>query len=280
VPEGIHVEETGDGPPLVALHGFGASSYTWREMLGVFSSAHRVYAVDLKGSGQSIKPGDGRYSMRDQAALVLESIAERRLTGITLVGHSFGSGVALLVALELIRKQPGTLDALILFAAPAYRQKYPWFIRLLRTPLIGLLSQWLSTRKFQVRRVLKSDYYNAAMIPDESVSRYAAPLGMPGGRQALRETARQVEPPDIDDIARLYPSIDVPTLLIWGVHDRIVPLATGVRLKAAIPRSHLIQIFPAGHVPHEETPALVRPAVAQFLADPRNFQPPSSMPVA
>ena len=266
MPAQLHVDETGEGPPLVALHGFGASTYTWRHVLGALAESHHVYAVDLKGSGRSPKPRDGRYSMRDQAALVLDLIAERNLAGLTLVGHSFGGGVALITALELLRTRPRTLASLILFASPAYRQRLPTFIRALRVPVLGPLVQRITPVSLQVRTVLRLAYHDDALVPEEAVAAYAAPLGLPGGREALRATACQIVPPDIDALAACYPLIDVPTLLIWGRHDRIVPLDVGERLHRAIAGSRLLVVDQAGHVPHEETPERVRPALRELLA--------------
>lgn len=265
VPNQIHVEEFGAGAPLIAIHGFGASIYTWRHVRNVLAESHHVYAIDLKGSGQAPKPQDGRYSMRDQAEQILALIDERKLTGVTLVGHSFGGGVALVTAVELIRTRPGILHSLILLAAPAYPQTFPWFIRSLRMPLIGPALQALTPVNQQVRTVLRSAYYNDDLIPADSVAAYAAPLRMAGGRAALRATALQIVPPDIEDLITHYPRIDVPTLLIWGADDEIVPLSSGERLQRTIPGATLKVFDAAGHVPHEEAPELVRPVLREFL---------------
>lgn len=265
MPAPLHVEETGTGAPLVALHGFGASSYTWRNILDVLGASHHVHAVDLKGSGRAPKPIDGHYAMRDQAGYVLAHIAQRQLTGITLVGHSFGGGVALLTALELMRLAPGALRALVLFASPAFHQSLPLFIQILRAPIVGPLVQHLASEEMQVRSVLRMAYHHPSRIPADTVEAYAAPLRMPGGPEALRATAQQIEPHDIDAIAARYPSIHVPTLLVWGSHDRIVPLAVGDRLHRAISTSQLAIIDDAGHMPHEETPDRVRPVLRDFL---------------
>jgi len=264
MPVELHVEETGSGAPLVALHGFGASTYTWREVLGSLARCHHVYAVDLLGAGLSAKPRHAGYSMRDQAARVVALIDARGLQGITLVGHSFGGGVALLVALELIAT-PGRLAKLVLFDSPAYQQALPGFIRALRLPVIGPLIQHLTPLSFQVRTVLRAAFYDHSRFTDEVVAAYAAPLGMPGGREALRATALQIVPPDIDAISARYATIDVPTLIVWGRHDRIVPVAIAERLNQAIPGSRLIIVDDCGHVPHEELPQQVRAPLDEFL---------------
>jgi len=263
----LHCETAGTGPPVVCLHGFGASSYTWREIRDALSASHAVHALDLKGFGGSFKPRDGRYSVHDQAALVLDCIDALRLTGLTLVGHSFGGGVALVTALELLRSRPSALSSLILIDAACYRQPMPLFIRVLRWPVAGPLVQALAPARLQVRTVLRLAYHDGGLIPDASIEAYAAPLRAPGGRAALRATAQQIVPADIDALVARYPTIDVPTLVVWGRHDRIVPLEFGERLHRAIPRSRLVIVENSGHVPHEETPVPVREAIAAFFAD-------------
>jgi pimeloyl-ACP methyl ester carboxylesterase len=260
-----HVEIFGSGPPLVALHGFGGSTYSWHSIREELSASHTVYAFDLKGFGQSPKPRDGRYSVHDQAAWIIDYIAARHLTNITLLGHSFGGGVALAVAVELEEQQPGVLSKLILIDAASYPQKLPWFINTLRWPIIGPLSQRLLTSRKQVKMVLEYAYFDKARITQEQIESYAAPLRMPGGKYALRETAKQIVPKDIADLSSRYSHIMVPTLILWGEGDRVVPAANGVRLSKAIPHSTLVTIPKCGHIPHEEMPDAVRKPLADFL---------------
>jgi pimeloyl-ACP methyl ester carboxylesterase len=102
-------------------------------------------------------------------------------------------------------------------------------------------------------------------VPEASVKAYAAALHEPGGRYALRETARQIVPDDVDELTAAYPTIEAPTLIIWGRHDEIVPLSVGERLHAAIPHSRLVIVENAGHAPHEETSEQVRAILEQFF---------------
>jgi pimeloyl-ACP methyl ester carboxylesterase len=132
--------------------------------------------------------------------------------------------------------------------------------------VIGPLIQWLAPATMQVRAVLRLAYYDDDLISDEAIEAYAAPLRTPGGPYALRETAKQIVPADIDAICARYPTIGVPTLVIWGAHDEIVPLEYGERLRQAIPDSRLVVVEDAGHIPHEERPGPVRKAIEEFLA--------------
>jgi pimeloyl-ACP methyl ester carboxylesterase len=255
----------GSGPPIVALHGFGGTSYTWHAIRSELSDGHTVHALDLKGFGASPKPRDGRYSVHDQAALILKYIADHHLTGITLIGHSFGGGVALATAVELEEQQPGVLSKLVLIDAASYEQNLPWFIDSLRWPIIGPISQHLVSSRKQVKMVLDFSYYDKTRITKEQIETYSAPLRMPGGKYALRETAKQIVPKDIDDLSRRYAHISVPTLILWGANDNVVPIANGVRLTQAIPHATLVTIDKCGHIPHEELPDAVRKPLTDFL---------------
>lgn len=99
----LNVEVFGSGPALVALHGFGGSIYSWHSIRAELSASHTVHALDMKGSGLSPKPRDGRYSVYDQSALVLDYIARNHLTNVTVLGHSFGGGVARATARRFAR---------------------------------------------------------------------------------------------------------------------------------------------------------------------------------
>jgi len=264
-PVELHVEIFGSGPPLIALHGFGGNIYTWHAIRNELSAGHTVYAFDLKGFGQSPKPRDGKYSVYDQSRLILDYIARHSLKDVTLVGHSFGGGVALATAVELEERQPGVLSKLVLLDAASYKQSVPWYIAALRVPIIGSLSQHVVTSRKQVKIALEDAYYDDTRITKKQIDAYVAPLLQPGGKYALRETAKQIVPKDIDAFSGRYAHINVATLIIWGRHDRVVPLANGERLSRDIANSTLVILERTGHIPHEETPDAVRKPLADFL---------------
>ncbi|MFN2515833.1 MAG: alpha/beta fold hydrolase, partial [Pyrinomonadaceae bacterium] len=93
----------------------------------------------------------------------------------------------------------------------------------------------------------------------------AEPIGSPGGRYALLQTAKGVIPKDINSIIAKYPSISVPTLILWGLNDKVIPLKIGEMLHAAIPGSRLETINECGHVPQEEKPAETICHISKFL---------------
>jgi pimeloyl-ACP methyl ester carboxylesterase len=107
-----------------------------------------------KGAGESPKPYDHRYSMFEQAELIYRFIHQNDLHQVTLVGHSFGGGVALLVALRLTQQEPSRLSRLILLDTIAYPQKLPGVIRMLRMPVLGWLGLHLIPDQTKVHSMI------------------------------------------------------------------------------------------------------------------------------
>jgi Predicted hydrolases or acyltransferases (alpha/beta hydrolase superfamily) len=266
----LYYKELGRGDPLLLIHGFGASSYTWRHLANPLAQYNRVIRIDLKGFGESPKPIDRKYSIYDQARLVHQFIIEHELRNFTLVGNSFGGGVALVASLYLTEASPSWQKRLILIDSIGYRQKLPSFLRILATPVLGRLVMSLVPKTMQAHAIMKLAYYNNRLIPKDAVKAYATALDLPGAEYAILKTARQIIPPDIDELSKAYSKITYPTLLLWGREDEIVPLAIGQRLEEALPNSELVVLEQCGHLPQEEKPAETLAAIERFL--PRSVQ--------
>ena len=265
--EGLHFSTYGHGPPILFLHGFGSSSYTWAKIVHPLSSAHKIFAMDLKGFGASEKPEDGRYSLRDQKEAVLAFIDRYALNDLTLVGHSMGGGVALLVAMELEKRSSGRLHRLVLIDSISCPQRLPLFIRLLRLPLLGPFTLRIVPATWSVYAILRLAYYRTQKIERRTVHEYAAPLRKRAGRAALVATARQLIPPDLDSLVAQYRTLRVPVLILWRQEDRIVPLSIGTCLRNAIPTARFRSFPECGHVPQEEWPALTVSALREFITE-------------
>lgn len=261
----LHYETYGQGDPVILLHGLGANIYSWRHLIKPLEDRHRVIVFDLKGFGLSPKPPDGHYSMFDQAELIYRFIIAKDLTRLTLVGHSFGGAVAMLVAAKLLEQHPGRIERLVVIDTVSYPQKLPPMLRLLRTPVLGGLGMYLIPDRVKVRNLLRTIYYDPSKITPEQITAYAAPLSLPGAKYAMRQSARQLIPENLGEVIAQYPKITVPTLIIWGAEDHIIPLALGERLHQAIPDSKLVIIPRCGHDPPEECPVPLLEVLQPFL---------------
>jgi pimeloyl-ACP methyl ester carboxylesterase len=264
-PVKLFYEEEGEGPPVLLIHGFGASTYTWRGIAPELAQSHQVIAVDLKGFGQSDKPFDTRYSVFDQAELLEQLIVDRDLRDLTLVGHSFGGGVALVLALSDDERLRGRITKLVLLDTIAYPQDIPVFFRMLDMPLFSHVGVRMVPPAMQTRIALRIAYLDNSKIDDEEVETYAAPLRTAAGKHAIIHSARQIMPDGLEEISERYKSIEMPTLIMWCDHDRIVPLDVGLKLRRTLPNSTLKLVEGCGHMPQEEQPAATLDMIRDFL---------------
>ena len=255
----LHVETSGadagtDTDTFLLIHGYGASTFTWRHWAPRLAERGHVVMLDMKGFGRAPRPDDGRYGPEHQAALVLRLIEERGLENLTLVGHSLGGGVALLTALGLLDRDAERLRRLVVVAGAAYDQRLPPFVKLADHPRVGsLLFRTLGPERV-VRLVLRSIVFDRAKVDADQVRGYAAPLASADALRALIESAKHIRPDGLERLTARYAELAVPSLIIWGRHDRVVPLWVGERLERDLPDARLHVLEECGHLPAEELP--------------------------
>ena len=255
----------GTGNPVLCIHGFGASLFSWRNFVDPLSKNYQLILIDLKGCGDSPKPPDSRYSIHDHEELIYKFILDHDLKNLTLIGNSFGGALALLLSVRLIENDPGRLRALVLIDPGAYPQYIPGYVKLIGFPVAGALAVFLTPATCMAKSVLKLAYYDPRKITSEQIAAYAVPLAAPGGKHALLETGKGIIPPNIDELIAKYKDINVPTLIIWGKQDKIISPEAGKLLVQAIRDSTVQWIDQCGHVPQEERPDATVPLVMEFL---------------
>ena len=259
----LYAEEYGQGRPILLLHGLGASTFTWRNLIPELSRQNRVIAIDFKGFGRSEKPFTQAYSPYDHANLVLDFIRKRGLRDLTIIGHSYGGAIAMMVTLRFNEVEPGRVRNLVLMNAPTYRQPGTAFVDFMRLPVLPYaalmlmppeLTTWLSLDKVQSEKLHIS-----------GLRAYAAPFYDAAARHALITTARRIVPHQMESLTERYPSVWQRTLVIWCDADRTVPVETGIRLVKAMPRAQLKVLTGCGHVPQDERPEAVLELMGSFL---------------
>jgi pimeloyl-ACP methyl ester carboxylesterase len=261
----INYYEAGQGPPVILVHGFGASAYSWRFLGPALASDHRVFTLDLKGFGMSEKPADGKYAVTDQADLVAAFIRTLDLHDLVVVGHSMGGGVALMTYFKVREDAPARIRKIVLIDSAGYPQKLPRFIRFARIPLVNTLITRLLPPRCATYLVLKKCYYDAEKITDEQIDVYAYYGTLPGAREVLVETAKQLVPDNFDALTARYQTIQVPVLLVWGEDDQVVPISVGKNFQRDIPNSELVILPQCGHMPPEEEAEETARVVKEFL---------------
>jgi len=256
----IHYQEKGAGTPLVLLHGFTSSTYSWKDVFDPLSKTYRVIAVDLKGFGFSGKP-DGDYTRRGQALLVVSLLNHLKIEKAWIVGSSMGGEVALNLALA----NPDRVAGLILIDSGGVEvaggaSLAPGYVR---TPVLGrVLSALALTSDRLVREGLEKSFYDDAKVTPERVKYYYRPLQTRGGQLAALRARTQVgQYPVEQDLGK----INAKTLIIWGADDAVIPLAAGQKMNSLIKNSKLVVIEKCGHLPQEETPEPVLAEVVNFI---------------
>lgn len=252
-----------DGAPvLLLLHGSNASLHTWEAWAKLLAGDYRVITVDLPGHGLTGAVPGGDYSQKGMAAFVLEFAAALDLKSFAIGGNSMGGGVAARFVVE----NPGVATALVLIDAAGQksaREADPGIgFKLARMPVIQEIIPYLGSRLIY-EMTLKKAFADDALVTDAMVDRYAFLNRMAGTRQAT--LARFQLPPDTV-LQERAGEIAIPTLILWGAEDSLIPADAAEIWKSKVKGAELIVYPGIGHLPMEEAPEKSAEAVATFLA--------------
>lgn len=252
-------------PTFLLVHGYGCTSYMWRHWVPRLARRGRVVLVDLKGFGAAPKPDDGRYSPIDLSEALVDLVQEMDLRRLTIFGQSLGGGVTLLAAVALRDEGGGRLERLVLLAPAAYHQRLPPFVWLSHRPRLASALLRLVGPRTVVRWAMRAIVHDPRSISEDQVEEYARAWALPEGRRAAFAVGRQILPPNLEHLAGRYRDVDVPTLLLWGEQDRVIPSWVGERLAREMPRARLVTLASCGHMTAEERPEAAWEAVEAFL---------------
>jgi pimeloyl-ACP methyl ester carboxylesterase len=252
--------DEGQGYPLVLIHGLGASGFSWRHNLPVLSRHFRVLAPDLPGHGRTLGAPGADYSLPGLAALVAWGLQERGVKRAAVAGNSLGGSLAL----ELAHDYPEMVSHLILLAPGAGVKRFPLIFYPLRLPLLGRLAA-LGLGPWILPLALRLAYHRRDLITPEVLAGYAPPYRNPRQRQTLRELCRQLEIVPLPTVAAMLRGIRQPTVLIWGIEDRILPVKLGCWTLAHLPQAQPVFLPGVGHAPQEEAPDRVNEIIIAFL---------------
>ncbi len=256
----------GTGPALLLLHGMASSSRTWRDVIPLLTDRFTVIAPDLMGHGLSEKPV-GDYSLGAFANGIRDLLEVLDVDQASVVGHSFGGGVAM----QLAYQHPELCDRLVLVASGGLGREVNWMLRFLTLPgseyvmpLIfpGFIRDWGDS----LFRTINDRGIRLGRIT-EMWSAYAS-LAEAENRQAFARTIRSVIDPGgqtVSAMDRLYLASPMPTLIIWGDRDDIIPVSHAHAAYEAIPGCQLVILQGVGHFPQIEAPAKFETALVDFV---------------
>jgi pimeloyl-ACP methyl ester carboxylesterase len=262
-------ERGGAAPDLVLLHGFGASIFSWRDVLGPLSQACRVLAFDRPGFGLSCRPlpqewsndADDPYTLEAGAAQTVGLMDRVGMQSAVLVAHSAGCAVAVTTA----ARYPDRVRALVLEDPAVVRTRLApdWLGPVLRSRTARRLgpkvANWVSARESD--RWLRRALHDPAVVTENVKQGYWRPMDDERWAAGVWEYAaapRKVE------ASELLGAVRVPTLVVAGRQDAVIPYRFSVDVARRVAGAVLITYENTGHVPHEERPD-------RFLADVRAF---------
>ncbi len=262
----VHYKTAGNAnQAVILLHGFGASVFSWREVIPDLSESHTVIAYDRPAFGLTERPlsweGENPFSPEAQVQLVIGLMDAFGLEEAVLIGNSAGGKIAAETALAY----PDRVQGLVLVDAAVYAGGgAPPLVRpLLGTPQLRHIGPLIARRIQASDAFLESAWHDPSLITGEIIAGYRYPLQSQNWDKALWELTVASRASDLED--RLG-EIGHPVLVVTGDDDRIVPTEQSIRLASELPNAELSVFEACGHLPQEECPQAFLDAVLPFLA--------------
>jgi pimeloyl-ACP methyl ester carboxylesterase len=254
----------GRGPALLFLHGIGDDSSTWLDLLASLAGDHTVIAPDLLGHGASAKPR-ADYSVAAYACGMRDLLTTLDVDRVTVVGHSLGGGVAMQFAYQF----PERCERLVLVGSGGVGASVHPLLRLAAAPGAGLVLPLLGSRPALSALRGFAELLRLSEDLDYVLARYVRLLE-PSTRSAFLRTLRSVvdwRGQVVNMLDRCYLTEGIPTLLVWGTADRVVPSGHALRAHRAMPGSRLVLFEGAGHFPHRSDPRRFLEILREFLTE-------------
>jgi len=264
----------GAGPAVLLIHGIAGSSSAWRAVMPTLARHYTVIAPDLIGHGHSAKP-IGDYSLGAYASGMRDLLGALGVQRATMVGQSFGGGVAMQISYQ----HPECCERLVLVDSGGLGREVSWILRAMTLPGAEYLMPLLFPSVVResgnnISRSLRNRGVRLTRI-GEMWTAYAS-LTESANRHSFIRTIRSVIDPGgqtVTAMDRLYLAARLPTLIVWGDQDTIIPVSHAHAAHEAIPGSRLEIIEGSGHFPHVEDPERFLDVLVHFLetTEPAHF---------
>ena len=243
---------------IVLLHGFLSSTFSFRRLIPLLNQDFNVISVDLPPFGKSGKSKHYIYSYQNIARTVIGLVEDLGINKVTVIGHSMGGQISLNIA----HLRPDIAQKAVLLCSSAYlkRSKLPLIV----SSYIPFFHWYVKLRLIRsgIRYNLQQVVYDHSLIDDEMMFGYLQPFLEEDIFKALTRMIRDREG---DLPSNALKQIDTPCLLIWGEHDKVVPLKIGNQLKKDLKHSRLVVLKNTGHLVPEERPEDVHHHIKQFI---------------
>jgi pimeloyl-ACP methyl ester carboxylesterase len=270
----VGYQAAGTGPPLVLLHGITSTSEVWRDVMPRLAERYTVIAPDMIGHGRSAKPR-GDYSLGAYAAGVRDLLAVLGFERGTVVGHSLGGGIAMQFAYLF----PEYVERMALISSGGLGREVHPLLRAATLPgsewVLPLLArEWSVNAGEAVRSVAARLGLEAGPDLAEFARGYAS-LVEEGATDAFLHTMRSVIGPDgqrVSALDRLYLADQLPTLIVWGSDDPVIPVEHGRNAHRIVAHSRYVEIEGSGHWPMLDAPDRIVRELTAFIEETEPFQ--------
>ncbi|MHB1224070.1 MAG: alpha/beta fold hydrolase [Gemmatimonadaceae bacterium] len=264
-PGAVHVDRYGHGgSPVVLVHGFGTSSFLWRNVAPLLArQGHTAFALDMFGYGESDRPWDADFGVAAQAEYLDRALTALRVGRPTVVGLGLGGAVAL----RLAATRPERVSRLVLVNTPAFDLLPGREVRMVQTKTARFalrVSRGVLGAAPLLTPVLRDGVADPAAMPDRLVARYLAPYVGRDGVRHLLVLASSVRGSEVEELA--LESIATPTLVVWGGRDRWLDSALADRLTATLRDARLVRLPTAGRLVPEEAPDELAALIHDFVS--------------
>jgi pimeloyl-ACP methyl ester carboxylesterase len=243
--QNIRYFEAGQGPAIILLHGMGGVKESWMGNFGALAAGYHVYAIDQIGFGHSDKPLLD-YKIASFVDFLYAFMQTQNIGKATLVGNSFGGWIALEFALQ----HPGMVEKLVLVDSAGLAWQRP-------------LAELNPSSMAATRTLIESVFYDKKMVSDDAVLQVFTDRMRNNDGYTIQRTVAGFATPQFED-AKLA-AIHVPTLVMWGRQDELIPLVSGEKLRDGISGAKLVVFEQCGHVPMIEKSAEFNRALLEFL---------------
>ncbi len=255
----FHYRDEGSGYPVILLHGFSSSLQTWDGWVRNLTNRYRVIRLDLPGFGLT-GPWKGHPPTTESSVRAVDQLTEYlKISNFALCGNSMGGRVAW----EYTVAHPGKVSKLVLEDAGGYPSATTLpALKSAKIPFFGKLVKFLTTKKMVVKNI-ELAYADRSKLTPETEDRYYELIMREGNRDEIGKRMRISEP----DSSGLIKTIRTPTLIMWGMKDKVIPVENAYRFHQDIAGSRLVIYTNLGHVSMEEAPDLSVRDMIKFLSE-------------
>lgn len=256
----INYFEMGAGEAVLLLHGITTYSFIWRNIAPILAQNYRVIVPDLLGCGDSDKPLNVSYSLKNHAVIFADFMSQLGHKRYHLVGHDLGGGISQIMAVN----NTSSIIDLTLINSVVYDYWPVQPIIAMRTPIIRQMA--MATLDLGIfKLIVQRGLYNKVLCNDELMNRFFKPIQTSEGRKAFLHFAHCLDNTNLTEISDKLHKLEIPVLIIRGDHDVYLSSRISESLHENIKGSKLVRLEKGGHFIQVDDPGFIVNTLREFF---------------